>query len=110
MSEIERLRDRVDELEELLGIRLKLPNEFGLTPMETKYVGVLIRREIANRDMIFNAIYGGLSDRDPKIIDVHICKIRKKLAAKGFEIKNRYGEGYYLEPEARASLKEACAL
>jgi DNA-binding response OmpR family regulator len=109
MSEIERLRDRVEELEGLLGLHLNLPNELGLTPLELKYIGFLMRKEIANQDMILTAVYGGLPECDQpnlKTIEVHICKIRKKLRAKGLSIKSRYNVGYYLEDSAKEALKK----
>lgn len=43
---------------------------------------------------------------DQKIIDVYICKIRRKLRGCPWVIKTRWGVGYYLvrsEPEAAAS-------
>lgn len=109
MSEIERLRDRVAELEEMLGIRFELPNALGLTPLEARIVGVLIKREIASRDYIYWAVYGDLPDCDQpdiKTIEVHIVKIRRKLAAHGISILNRYNVGYYVDKQTRDTLKK----
>ncbi len=106
---IEELRDRVEELEGLLGLHVSIPDPYGLTPMEKKYVGILLRRNIASREMFLTAIYGGLSERTSHNVGVHIKSIRRKLAPWGLTIRNRWGEGYYLDAEARTALKEACA-
>jgi DNA-binding response OmpR family regulator len=109
MSELQRALDRIEELEGLLGLRINLPNELGLTPLELKYLGLIMRKEIVSQGMIHNAVYGGLPEcdqPDPKTIEVHICKIRKKLAAKDLSIRTRYGVGYYMEDETKAALKK----
>lgn len=111
MSQLQRALDRIDELEELLGLHLNLPNELGLTPLELKYVGFIMRKEVANQNMILNAVYGSLPDcdqPDPKTIEVHICKIRKKLKPSGLRIETRHGVGYYMEEETKAALKKLC--
>ncbi len=110
-SENERLRDRVAELEALLGVTSIPPtNTLGLGRVEIKLLGVLMHREFASRGMIYNALYGDDSDRQEKTIDVHISKIRRKLAPHGHEIKTSWGEGYYLEPATRAALKDICGV
>jgi two-component system, cell cycle response regulator CtrA len=109
MSELQRALDRIDELEELLGLQVHLPNMFGLTPLEVKIVGLLTKRNIVSRDIIYSALYGSLPDcdqPDPKTIEVHICKVRRKLSAYGLEIKNRYSVGYYIEDDVRSALKD----
>lgn len=109
MSELERLRDRVTELEEILGLNLCLPDALDLSKRETQIVGLLVKRPIVSRDAIFSAVYGSLpwrSQPDIKTIEVHICNIRRKLAKHGLEMKNRYGVGYYFENEAKVKLRE----
>jgi two-component system, cell cycle response regulator CtrA len=55
------------------------------------------------KEMFLNHLYGGMDEPEIKIIDVFICKLRKKLAAasngKDF-IETVWGQGYVLrEPE-----------
>jgi DNA-binding response OmpR family regulator len=112
MSELQRALDRIEELEGLLGINLKLPNEFGLTPTEMRCVGAIVRRGIVNQEAIYTAIYGSRPESqqpDMKIIDVYICKARKKMASKGFALKNNFGVGYYFDAGDRDALKQLCA-
>lgn len=55
------------------------------------------------RETIFASIYGAYAGEiDPKIIDVYVCKLRKKLrSARGDYISTVFGVGYMLaDPEA----------
>ncbi len=105
-AEVETLRDRIEELESLIGITQKLP-DLGLSRTEMKVLGVIVSRKIASQETIHGAVYGGMSDRQVKTIDIHVCNIRRKLAPRGYEIKTSWGNGFYMEAPARAALKEA---
>ena len=50
------------------------------------------------KEMFLNHLYGGLDEPEVKIIDVFICKLRKKLNAhaKGDHIETVWGRGYML--------------
>ncbi len=58
------------------------------------------------KEMFLNHLYGGIDEPELKIIDVFVCKLRKKLSeASGGEnyIETVWGRGYVLkEPEASA--------
>lgn len=62
------------------------------------------------KEMFLNHLYGGMDEPELKIIDVFICKLRKKLAqANGGEshIDTVWGRGYVLrEPDAAASAEK----
>jgi two-component system cell cycle response regulator CtrA len=51
---------------------------------------------VLSKEAILDHLYGGLDEPNPKIIDVFICKIRKKLQAMGVEdfIETNWGRGY----------------
>lgn len=61
------------------------------------------------KEMFLNHLYGGMDEPELKIIDVFICKLRKKLSvATGGEnhIETVWGRGYVLrdpEPDARTA-------
>jgi two component transcriptional regulator, winged helix family len=58
------------------------------------------------KEMFLNHLYGGMDEPELKIIDVFICKLRKKLAeATGGEnyIETVWGRGYVLRDPARSS-------
>jgi DNA-binding response OmpR family regulator len=105
---VEDLRDRVEELETLLGLKVSFAKQFRFTRTEQKFVGILLRRKVASRDAFFTAIYGGLSDRSEGVIEVNISNIRRKLEPYGLTVRNRWGVGYYLDDKAREVLMEAC--
>ncbi len=66
------------------------------------------------KEMFLNHLYGGMDEPELKIIDVFICKLRKKLAeARGGEnyIETVWGRGYVLrDPHTRSIWTAACAL
>jgi len=56
--------------------------------------------------MFFNHLYGGIDEPDMKIIDVYMCKLRKKLAcASGGKdyIETIWGRGYVMREEGRTA-------
>lgn len=67
------------------------------------------------KEMFLNHLYGGIDEPDLKIIDVFICKLRKKLmdALDGANyIETVWGRGYVLrapEESSSASLKKAAS-
>jgi len=58
------------------------------------------------KDMFLNHLYGGIDEPDLKIIDVFICKLRKKLTTACGEdyIETVWGRGYALRDKAEALL------
>jgi len=65
------------------------------------------------KEMFLNHLYGGMDEPELKIIDVFICKLRKKLAAAtGMEhyIETVWGRGYVLrDSETPSASKEKAA-
>lgn len=62
------------------------------------------------RETIFASIYGAYAGEiDPKIIDVYVCKLRKKLRSeRGDYISTIFGVGYMLaDPEAAKATRAA---
>lgn len=54
-----------------------------------------------SKEMLLNHLYGGMDEPEIKIIDVFICKIRKKLrAVGGHDIETVWGRGYMLREDA----------
>ena len=62
------------------------------------------------KEMFLNHLYGGMDEPEVKIIDVFICKLRKKLAtACGGEnyIETVWGRGYVLRDHAVQDMRQA---
>ncbi|WP_245594194.1 MULTISPECIES: response regulator transcription factor [Acidiphilium] len=72
--------------------------EVSLTKKEYQIVEILALRKgcVLSKEAILDHLYGGLDEPNPKIIDVFICKIRKKLLALGADdlIETNWGRGY----------------
>lgn len=65
------------------------------------------------KEMFLNHLYGGMDEPELKIIDVFICKLRKKLAeATGGDnyIETVWGRGYVLRDPARTTEKAPRAI
>lgn len=107
-AEIERLRERVRQLEDALAPGgFDPPIEWSLTPKEAAMLSHLTTREIASKESLYGVLYSGsLEQPDIKIIDVFICKLRKKLSPHGVEVKTVWGRGYSLVDRHRYAGKK----
>ncbi len=82
-----------------------------LTGKEYQMLELLALRKgtTLSKEVILNNLYGGMEEPEPKIIDVFICKLRKKLAnASGGTdyIETVWGRGYMLrEPMDKEQAK-----
>jgi two-component system cell cycle response regulator CtrA len=69
-----------------------------LTKKEYQIAEILALRKgaVLSKEAILDHLYGGLDEPNPKIIDVFVCKIRKKLQAMGVDdfIETNWGRGY----------------
>jgi len=79
--------------------------DLSVTPMEFSILELLSTRKGATitRDMFLNHLYAGRDEADVKIIDVFICKLRRKLrmALGGDDyITTVWGRGYELHEPA----------
>jgi DNA-binding response OmpR family regulator len=108
-AETMRLRDRIDELERLLGMRPMLPRIWKLTPREADVFGILLKRQVMSQTQLFEAIWGGDSDRETKIVEVMICKLRAKLRPHGIAIRTEHGVGYFIPPASKAAARALIA-
>lgn len=78
--------------------------ELKLTPTEYSILQLLVRRRgtVLTKEMFINHLYGGSNERQPKIVDVFVCKLRDKLkeASGGTEyITTVWGRGYILKED-----------
>ncbi len=80
---------------EVKGERVHLTGkEYQMLELLSLRKGVTLTKE-----MFLNHLYGGMDEPELKIIDVFICKLRKKLkmAAKDHCIETVWGRGYMLQ-------------
>lgn len=105
-EEIARLEERVAYLESALGMDFIAPVEWRLTTKESAVLGVIMAREIAPKNAILLAVYQEMDQPEEKIVDVFVCKIRKKLEPFGIQIDTLWGRGYYLTVENKAKINK----
>src|SRR5919107_6342090 len=81
--------------------------EYGIIELLSLRKGMTLTKE-----MFLNHLYGGMDEPDMKIIDVFICKLRKKLAqATGGDhyIETVWGRGYVLRDPEEMGAELRCA-
>jgi predicted transcriptional regulator len=115
-TELANLRERVETLEFILReTETKRSNTedllLGVAHMsrtESQIMAALLDRGRASRQAIYSRIYGNRNEADqaePKIVDVMICKLRKKLKVYDVEVNTIWGYGYELDAENARKLR-----
>lgn len=83
-------------------------NPVYLTGKEYQMLELLSLRKgvTLSKDAFMSAMYGGMDEPELKIIDVYICKLRKKLSNAGAPpmIENIWGRGYVMrDPDVKSA-------
>src|SRR6202790_1332443 len=82
--------------------------EVHLTGKEYSLLELMVLRKgmVLTKEAFLNHLYGGMDEPDAKIIDVFICKLRKKLAVAGADnlIGTVWGRGYTIREPIDDSL------
>ena len=101
------LREKIIHLERSLGMDFLPPVEWRLTPSEARLFGALLKRDVLTKEALMATLYYNLNkdEAEIKIVDVFVCKIRKKLAPFGIKIETRRGVGYELTSESKAIVR-----
>ena len=112
MKELNRLRNRVAELENLLGVEWKCPPQWrrqGGNLRQWHILGLLIKRTLVTRSTILISVQADqrLRDRyvDERMADVYICGLRKILRTHGIEINTVPTEGWFLDAQNKPKAK-----
>lgn len=92
---------------------------FKLTKLEAAFMMVLLRHDVIEKEKLHGVIEEQRAKRplrpdtqeatDPKMVDVIICKLRKKLKAvdQSFVLTTSWGSGYYFEAGIKQAIFEA---
>jgi len=84
-----------------------------LTGKEYSILELLVLRKgmVLTKEAFLNHLYGGMDEPEMKIIDVFVCKLRKKLAQAGAGnmIGTIWGRGYMIREPIVAQEEEAAA-
>jgi two-component system, cell cycle response regulator CtrA len=102
-AENDELRVRIRELEEMLGITFETPPQFGFSRSESAIFGLLLKQQLVRRSAMMDSIYLHKQDEaEIKIVDVWVCRMRRKLRPYGITIQTQWGQGYFLSPAHKA--------
>jgi hypothetical protein len=102
MTEIEAdaLRNRVEELQALLGVGnddvSRLLAVLDATPQQCEMIGFMLRRSVATRTALHTVLFGARPECDQpemKLIDVQMVKVRAALKKLGIDVRTEWGSG-----------------
>jgi two-component system cell cycle response regulator CtrA len=107
-NENDLLRAENCRLREQIGLAAKPPLMFDLTRSEAAMFGVLLSNRAPRKETFMAALYSLNPDEPPeiKIVDVFVCKMRKKLKPFGIDIKTNWGESYEMPEQSKARARE----
>ncbi|BAU91210.1 hypothetical protein MPPM_2605 [Methylorubrum populi] len=105
LEERDTLRETIRQLEDILVPFMVLPKDWRLTTSEQRMMRALRASApgILHKERAMIAMYGTWEDApEQKIVDVFICKIRRKLmeAQTRIHIETIWGRGWRLTPES----------
>jgi hypothetical protein len=110
-NELHRLRDRVEELEELLGLvsrdgvdRFVL---FRLSRTERKILNVIFSWNLVRREKLYALLYGSRPESDQpeiKVLDTYVCRLRIFLRQFDIVINTQRADGWFMAPLEKQKL------
>lgn len=100
-AEIETLRERIRQLEDILvPPTVHIPLEWCLPNAERRCFAALCSRDIVTKEHLYAALYGDKHASDKATstcsVESHMSKLKKKLARFGVEIRSERFVGYSL--------------
>ncbi len=109
------LEAEVDDLREQIRLLLaggvqewRPPLEFGLTGSEAAVLRALVGHDgVLTKQRMMDLVYADRPNDEPqsKIIDVFVCKLRRKLKPYALEIGTVWGQGYQMDRVSAERLK-----
>lgn len=114
LEERDVLREQVRQLEEALRPTILLPSVWRLSRLEADLLNALrgAAPNVVHRERMLLAIYGTWDDApDQKVLDVRLCKVRRKLmeAQSRIQIETVWGRGWRMPVESVALFDAAVA-
>lgn len=111
-AENDELRETIRQLREALAPVVVYPAEWRLTPQESTMLRTIACRPVARRRALLLALYGERRPDDlpaPKVLDVLICGLRKKVRPHGITIEAVLQVGFRIDAATRARLAGGAA-
>jgi hypothetical protein len=104
-AEIERLRDRVEQLEEILGMRDIAPFP-GMTPQSARFLGMLLKREFLSWEGANLMLAPESTSSKGNYAKVYVWKLRKWLGPERSLIQTRWGTGVFIAAKDKQRVRE----
>lgn len=105
LAENDALRERVRQLEEMLGCGFRAPREWGLTAREERFLGLLVARPFVAHEVAKAFLF---TDSEALHVDamlrIYVSRLRRKIAVAGGKIILIWGRGYELDGAMRTML------
>lgn len=110
-DENDELRERMRILTSLSEYDASLQVVFGLTGKENLIVSLLMKRDNCTREALMQIMYAHNPESgvEVKIIDVFVCKIRKKLKKYRIQITTVWGKGYLIDAVTKDRIRKLTA-
>lgn len=113
-TEITRLRGELEEANEtIIQLRALLappemafPAHWKLTPKESDLLRVLMATPEITKEHLITALYDQDPDVEIKVIDVLVCKLRRKVLMDDVKIETVRGRGYRIAPEVKTAIRD----
>lgn len=115
MSEVERLRERVEQLEGVIGLdrsgKSKLSEAFPtMEPGLAEILAMLLKRDFVTRDGLYTVTYGArpeVDQPDERVLDVQICRLRAHLKPFGITFETATDAGWFMPKPQKTKLRAA---
>lgn len=104
-TELERLREENFALRQALGMTAPVPAELGLTPCQGRIFAALLKRPSMSRQGLLTVMESNWTNDAAaglRLVDSQVCKIRKKMRARGIEIETVRDFGYRMPQASKA--------
>jgi len=101
------LEERIAELTAALGQTQSYVAVLGITRMQDRMVGALMRMQVVRRDTMATVMWYDAKDaRDLKGIDVYMMKLRRRLTPQGIAVDTHWGIGWSMPNFSKARVRE----
>jgi DNA-binding response OmpR family regulator len=109
-AQLQGAREEIRQLRETLRpSNVTRYRELYLTGSEQAVLQIIVTVQgVCPRERLFQGLYGSrceTSQPDPRIINVHVSRLRRKLGAHGIQIDSVRGAGVFMQPESKERLR-----
>lgn len=107
----EQLRARNEQFDLITAREAHFPASWQLAGNERRILGALARKGAASSEALMTAMYYDVREADwpeypESVLSVTMCRLRRKMSARGIEIFTLPGAGYALESTAAWRLRQ----